>query len=68
VRGYGDYYGPEVTVAARIVRLAEPGRVVVTAAVARAADSAGVLHFEDAGPARLRGFEAPVALFTVERR
>jgi class 3 adenylate cyclase len=67
VRGYGDYYGTEVNVAARIVRLADPGRVVVTAEVAREADSAGDLHFEDSGPAQLRGFEAPVALFTVER-
>jgi len=67
VRGYGDYYGPEVNVAARIVRLADPGHVVVTAEVAREADSAGDLHFEDSGPAQLRGFEAPVALFTVER-
>ena len=67
VRGYGDYYGPEVNVAARIVRLADPGCVVVTAEVAREADAAGDLHFEDSGPGRLRGFEAPVALFTVER-
>ncbi|MCJ7673356.1 MAG: adenylate/guanylate cyclase domain-containing protein, partial [Acidimicrobiia bacterium] len=67
VRGYGDYYGPEVNVAARIVKLAEPGCVVVTAEVAREADAAGDLHFADSGPAQLRGFEAPVALFSVER-
>jgi adenylate cyclase len=66
VRGYGDYYGPQVNVAARIVRLADPGRVVVTAEVAREAGSADGLHFEQSGLVQLRGFEEPVPLFGLE--
>jgi len=68
VRGYGDYYGPEVTVAARIVKFAEPGRILVTAEVARQCRAASELRFADVGTPRLRGFEEPIALFGVDHR
>jgi adenylate cyclase len=66
VRGYGDYYGPIVTTAARAVKLAEPGDVLVTAEVRRRAESPA-LAFESVGEHRLRGFDQPVALFRVQR-
>ncbi len=66
VRGYGDFYGPVVTTAARAVKLAEPGTVLVTEEVRRRADSS-VLTFGPLGEQVLRGFDRPVALFRVER-
>jgi adenylate cyclase len=65
VRGYGDFYGPDVTLAARIVRLAPPGALMVSESVRQEADDA--FRFEPSGEHRLRGFSAPVALFTLER-
>lgn len=66
VRGYGDYYGPIVTTAARAVKLAEPGDVLVTDEVRRRAESSSVA-FAPFGEHTLRGFEHPVALFRVYR-
>ncbi len=65
VRGYGDFYGPEVTTAARAVRLAEPGSIVVTAPVRQAIGDA--FSCSSIGPQVLRGFVEPVELFKVER-
>jgi adenylate cyclase len=61
----GDYFGTAVNLAARAVAVAEPGMVVVTAAVrdALAAESRYVVPL---GDHRLKGFDDPVALFTVE--
>jgi len=64
VRG-GDYYGPVVNLAARAAELAVPGEILVTESVASAAP--GVFRFEPAGRRALKGFDAPVRLFTVER-
>ena len=66
VRGYGDYYGPIVTTAARSVKLAEPGDVLVTDEVRCRADSP-TLAFTPVGEQSLRGFRQPVALFRVHR-
>lgn len=62
IRGYGDFYGPVVTTAARSVKLAAPGTVLVTAEVCRRAGVADVA-FDPAGAHQLRGLEQPVELF-----
>jgi adenylate cyclase len=65
VRG-GDYYGPIVNLAARIAEQAVPDELLVTPELAARAQRAG-LRFEPAGKRMLKGFDAPVALMTVER-
>jgi adenylate cyclase len=60
----GDYYGPHVNIASRVVNLADPGTVLVTDEV-RQGSGVGELRFTPAGSRELRGFEDPVALFTV---
>jgi adenylate cyclase len=66
VRGYGDYYGPIVNTAARAAKLADPGTVLVTDVVRDRAQS-DELSFEPFGEHVLRGFDASVALFELER-
>jgi len=61
----GDYYGAAVNLAARIADLAVPREVLVTDSVV--ADAAPRFRFEPAGRRILKGFEAPVSLFAVER-
>lgn len=63
----GDYFGRTVNLAARLVDAAEPGRVLASAAVARAADGDGGVAFEDAGERALQGIEAPVPVFSARR-
>jgi adenylate cyclase len=65
VRGYGDFYGPDVTLAARIVRVAPPGALMASESVRQGAGDA--FRFEPSGQHRFRGFGAPVTLFTLER-
>jgi len=65
VRGIGDFYGPVVNLAARMVKEAEPGHVVVDAQFA-AALSPTVGRTVPLGERRLRGFDDPVALFALE--
>jgi adenylate cyclase len=65
VRGFGDFYGPVVNRAARMVKEAEPGGVVVDAAFA-AALSPSVARAVPVGERRLRGFGEPVAVFALE--
>ena len=62
----GDYYGPIVNLAARIAEQAVPDELLVTPEIARQAQRPG-LRFEPAGKRMLKGFDAPVALMTVER-
>jgi adenylate cyclase len=62
----GDYYGPIVNLAARIVEQAVPNELLVTPEVAAHADGAQ-LRFEPAGKRMLKGFDVPVTLMTVER-
>ena len=64
VRGYGDFYGADVTLAARIVRIAQPGVVLITDALRREAGD-GVSSAEH-GAHRLRGFPEPVMLYSLE--
>ena len=68
VRGYGDYYGPFVNLAARMVKVAEPGAVVVTDAVRDRADARGDLAFSSLRLSTVRGFDEPVQLFALARR
>jgi adenylate cyclase len=60
----GDYFGPVVNLAARAVKLAEPGRVLVSAEVRDATDG---YVFAPVGARELRGFDEPVELFRLER-
>jgi adenylate cyclase len=65
VRG-GDYYGPVVNLAARLAELAVPKELLVAGEVAAEAGASG-LQFAPAGRRLLKGFDEPVAVFTVER-
>lgn len=63
----GDYFGPSVNVAARCVKEAEPGEVVVTESVVRACSSStGALSVTPLPPRRLRGVDEDLALFVLE--
>ena len=61
----GDYYGPVVNIAARAVKEAEPGGVVVTADVAKAVDAS--FTTTALGEPELRGVAERVALFAISR-
>lgn len=61
----GDWFGPEVNLAARAVRGAPPGRVVVTGPVADALRAAGRPVGPSLGERALRGIAGPVALHLV---
>jgi adenylate cyclase len=63
----GDYYGPEVNLAARIVGEAGPGEILVSAAVADALAAHDAIATRAAGEREMRGFENPVAVYAVER-
>lgn len=67
VRGYGDYYGPYVNLASRMVHVADPGSVVVTEAVRDEAARRDDLAFTPTGTTRLRGFDDPVPLCVLTR-
>jgi adenylate cyclase len=60
----GDYYGPVVNLAARIADLAVPSEVLVSAEVA-GLDCSFV--FEPAGRRLLKGFAAPIPLYSASR-
>jgi adenylate cyclase len=62
----GDYYGPVVNLAARAVKEAEPGGVVVTADVASAIGEAFTV--QSLGRPELRGVVEPEELFALSRR
>jgi adenylate cyclase len=63
----GDYYGREVNLAARVVAAAGPGEILATAGVAYALAASHEITVRAQGERALRGFEHPVALFTVTR-
>jgi class 3 adenylate cyclase len=65
VRG-GDYYGRIVNLAARIAEHAVPSEILVTEPVAAAVVD-GSFRFESAGRRILKGFDAPVQVFTAAR-
>jgi class 3 adenylate cyclase len=60
----GDYFGPFVNLAARLVAVAEPGRVLVSDAVAERL--AGRRILESLGPQQIRGFSEPVGVSRLE--
>jgi class 3 adenylate cyclase len=62
----GDYFGPPVNLAARLVATAEPGQVLASpATVALLGDDHTTTELE---PRQLRGIEAPVTPYLVVRR
>jgi class 3 adenylate cyclase len=61
----GEVFGEAPNVAARVQALAEPGAVLVTAAVQ--AQVAGLFVTEDEGARELKGVAAPVRLFRIVR-
>jgi adenylate cyclase len=63
----GDYYGPEVNLAARIVANAAPGEILASEPVADALASRPEMVARAAGVREVRGFEQPVAVFAVRR-
>jgi adenylate cyclase len=63
----GDYYGPLVNLAARIVGHAAPGQILATADVAEALAAHGVFATHVEGEREARGFEHPVEVFGVLR-
>jgi class 3 adenylate cyclase len=60
----GDWFGPDVNIAARAVKEADPGQVIVTVPVAEALAAAG-RHTTPVGFRPLRGLEEPVELHVV---
>jgi class 3 adenylate cyclase len=59
-----DIYGTVVNLAARICSHAEPGQILVSAAVKELAIGKS-LGFIDRGPIALKGFDDPVRLYQV---
>lgn len=57
----GDYYGDTVNLAARLVKLAEPGDVLVSEALFTA--GRGSMAFEAVQALELKGYEGPVAAY-----
>lgn len=64
VLGYGDFYGAEVNLAARLVRAAEPGQILVTASVAEQVTS-GVVEFTRVDEVLVAGFDDAVRAFSL---
>jgi class 3 adenylate cyclase len=62
---HGDYYGPVVNLAARLVDAAIPGEALVDGSVVEALKDDGDLHFDPAGRRMLKGFDAPVAVWSL---
>jgi class 3 adenylate cyclase len=63
----GDYFGPLVNLVSRLVKVAEPGVVVVTAEAASALPADGGWTRNELAPLSLRGVEQPVGVFAVGR-
>jgi len=67
VRGYGDYYGPVVNIAARAVKEARPGEVLAELELVGQVQAATALRVGVPREYELRGFAEPVVLWPVER-
>jgi adenylate cyclase len=59
----GDYYGDVVNLAARLVKLAEPGTVLVSEVLAEAGGRSSELVFEPTGEHPLKGYEDRVGAY-----
>lgn len=65
----GDYYGPTVNLASRVAALAVPDEILVDDEMRRAVSTtADRFAFESAGRRMLKGFDEPVALYSIRRR
>jgi adenylate cyclase len=64
----GDYFGPVVNLAARIIHLAAPSGVVAAAGVKSVLAGSDEFTFRSRGSQRLRGIREPTEVFTLERR
>jgi adenylate cyclase len=64
VSRFGDYYGPVVNVAARLVQSAPPGSALVTSELAMCAEDE---TFSSFGELELRGIPEPVTTLQLER-
>ena len=62
----GDFYGPVVNLAARLVGVARPGEVLADEAAARLASDGGY-RVDDAGTFDLKGFDEPVPALRIRR-
>jgi class 3 adenylate cyclase len=62
---HGDYYGPVVNLAARLVDAAIPGEALVDRSVVDALKDDEDLPFEPAGRRMLKGFDVPVAVWSL---
>jgi adenylate cyclase len=60
---HGDYYGPVVNLASRLAELSIPGEVLVDAPTAGAGGDG--FEFRPAGLRLLKGFDAPVEVFSL---
>jgi adenylate cyclase len=63
---FGDLYGPDVNLAARLVRAAAPGTAVVSPTVRD--DAGDAANFDDIPPLTLKGFESPVTAYLLRPR
>ena len=63
----GDYFGPVVNLVSRLVKVADPGVVVVTAEAASALPTDDGWTKNEIAPKALRGVEHPVSVFAVDR-
>jgi adenylate cyclase len=61
----GDYYGSVVNLASRVADIAVPDEILVTAEMVDAVGPDSGLGFEPAGRRQLKGFEEPVALWSL---
>jgi adenylate cyclase len=61
-----DLRGDGVNIAARIQSQAEPGQILVSAAVAEQVRRGSPVAFEDVGPTPLKGIAEPIHLFRVK--
>ena len=67
VRGYGDFYGPVVNLAARAVKEAQPGEVLAEVELVGQVQAATSLRVGSPREHALRGFAEPVVLWPIER-
>lgn len=65
VRGYGDYYGPVVTLAARAVKQARPGEVLADLEIVGQVQAVSALRVGAPREHELRGFGEPVVLWPI---